>query len=165
MSATHPTPSMGMHTTTHRLSGKSAGVISIILGAMFPVYVVGAVFMGMGPLGLRNMDEVLITGWAAAPRILVLLVFLVPLFVGMWFGVLACRRDAVSTGQAGIWINGGGLFFTVMATTTGAVLDAVWGGGTTPAWASWVGIGASFVLVAVLVRAAFHAGRSSTAGS
>lgn len=157
MGALQPTHSMG-HAPHRGLSGKSAATMSIVLAVLFPAYVIGAIFMGMGPLGLRNMDEVLVTGWAVVPGVLVLLLFDVPLLIGMWLGVKGSRGGAESAGHAGIWLNGIGLFFTLLPTALGPIIDA-WVGA--PAWWNWIVILGGVAIVAALVRAALHAAETS----
>ena len=157
MGALQPTSRMG-HAPHRGLGGKSAATISVVLALLFPLYMVGAVFVGMGPLGLRNMDEVLVTGWAAGPRILVLLLFDVPLLIGRWLGVKGSRGGAESTGRAGIWLNGVALFLTLLPTVIGPTIDA-WVGA--PVWWNWIVMLAGVAIVAALLRSALHAAKTA----
>ena len=161
MSAPQPVPRLRMESTERGPSGHGTGVVSIVLGALFPAYILGAVFMMLGPLRLTNTyGDLLITGWPAVPRLLVVLLFDVPLLVGMWLGVRACRRGARSAGGVGIWLNGVGLFLNLFLTFLTPLRDAFMEG--TQPGVDWIALLVALAVVAPLVRAALRSGRIQT---
>jgi hypothetical protein len=110
--------------------GTALAAWSVVLGALFPVYLLGAVFVMIG-VGLTDESgELLVTGWPAVPRLLLVLLLVVPLLLGMWLGVLACRRGITRTRRVAIWLNGVGLFAALFFTFLAPLEDAFMEGPT-----------------------------------
>ena len=161
MSTLPPTASPGLEGAKRGPRGNSSGVVSIFLGVLFPAYILGAVFTMMGPLGLTNTSgDLLITGWPAVPRLLLLLLFDVPLLVGMWLGVRTCRRGARSAGRVGIWLSGVALLLRLFMMFLSPLLDA-FEEGETPGF-DWRAFLLALAVVAPLIRGALRAGRTPT---
>lgn len=142
--------------------GGALAAWAVVLGALFPVYLLGAVFVMMG-IGLTNEGgDLLVTGWAAVPRLLVVALLEVPLLLGMWLGVRASRRAASRTRRAAIWLNGVGLlaalFLTFLSTLEDAFME-----GPTPGFSVRAFL-IALVLASLITRAALRAatGRSGS---
>lgn len=140
-----------------RAAGRTSAIASIVLGALFPVYIAAAAISMWRPLGLTNEGgDLLVAGWHAVPRLLLVLLFEVPLLVGIWLGIRACRRGSRSAGRVGIWLNGVGLVATLWATFLTPLVDA-FETGPSPGF-DWRTLLVASAVVAVLLRAALQAG-------
>ena len=136
--------------------GGALAAWAVVLGALFPAYLFGAVLVVMG-IGLvsEDGDHLLVTGWPAVPRLLVVLLFQAPLLLGMWLGVRAYRQRASRTRRVAIWLNGfgllAGLFLSFLSPLEDAFME-----GPTPGFSVRAFL-IALVLAGLMTRAALRA--------